>query len=187
MIFSKLDNMSTRDKILIVVAIAMVISVLIDRFVVQRIFSSTKNVQMLIDSEMDNLAYSSKVIACSDGVEEDFLAISAKLGRITNPDSDIDIMKGEIDDLARKSGLLLTSMKNREPRKDIHYTEYIVDIGGFEGNEESLLKFLDAVERCEIPGLLRVVRLNVGIGRKDNTIKGSMTITKVMIIRENNV
>ncbi len=190
MIFSKLDKLSTRDKIFIVVAIGMLIALAVDHFVVQRVIDSAKNTERLIESELKNLDYNNMVIGCCDGVEENYLAISGKLGKITSQDSDIDIMKGEIDDLARKSGLLVTSMKNREPKKTskaIHYTEYVVDIGGFEGDEGSLLKFLDAIQHSDIPGLLRVTHLNVGIGRQANTIRGSMTITKVMIMREDDV
>lgn len=187
MILSKLDSLSTRDKIFIVIAIMALIALAVDHFVVQQIINSTKNTKLLIDSELKNLEYNDRVIAYSGGVEGDFLDVSGKLGKITSQDSDIDIMKGEIDELARKSGLLLTSMKNREPKKSPHYTEYIVDIGGFEGNEESLLKFLDSIQHSKVPGLLRVVHLTVGIGRQANTIRGSMSITKVMIMRESDV
>jgi Tfp pilus assembly protein PilO len=187
MILSKLDSLSSRDKILIVIAISMLIAVLVDHFVVQKIVSSVSNTQILINSDLKSLAYNDKVIACSGGVEECFQEVVGKLGRVTSADSDIDIMKGEIDDLARQSGLLLTSMKNRDPKKDVHYTEYIVDISSFEGTEESLLKFLDAVQLSKIPGLMRVIHLSIGVGRKPNTIKGSMTITKVMIMREGDV
>ena len=181
MTLAKLDSLSNRDKILIVIAVGMLIAALVDRFVVQKVFDRVKIVQMLIDSDKKSLTYNEDVIAGKDIVTEKFKTVSHALGKATSPDSDIDIMKGQIDDLARKSGLLLTSMKDREPNKTAHYTEYIVDIGGFEGTEKSLLKFLDAVQLSNIPGLLRVVHLNVGVGRQPGKIKGSMTITKVMI------
>ena len=184
MIFSKLDNLSNRDKIYITIAVVALIALAVDHFVVRQVVDSAKKTQILIDSELKELAYNHNVIACTESVKEDFSTISEKLGKITSQDSDIDIMKGEIDDLARKSGLLLTSMKNREPKKWLYYTEYIVDIGGFEGDEGSLLKFLDSLQHNEIPGLLRVVHLNVRVGRQPKIIKGSMTITKVMIMRE---
>lgn len=186
MIFSKIDNLSTRDKGLIVLAIGLLIVLAVDRFVVERVVSSVQTTKMLIVSDLKSLDYNEKVIACSGGVEEDFAKIAGKLGAVTNPDSDIDLMKGEIYDLAKGADLLLTSMKHREPRPDkgAPYIEYIVDIGGFEGTEESLLKFLDSVQRSELPGLLRVVHLSIGAGRKANSLKGAMTITKVMIMRE---
>ncbi len=181
MTLAKLESLSNRDKILIVIAVGMLLAALVDRFIVQKVSDRVKTVKMLIESDKKNLTYNEDVIAGKDIVAEKFQEVANELGKITSPDSDIDIMKGEIDDLARKSGLLLTSMKDREPKKTPHYTEYIVDIGGFEGTEKSLLKFLDAVQRSKIPGLLRVVHLNVSVGRQPGKIKGSMTITKVMI------
>jgi len=54
-----------------------------------------------------------------------------------------------------------------------------VDID-FEGRMESLLTFLNLVRNSAIPGLPTVAHLTVGVGREGDSIKGNMTITKVM-------
>ena len=184
MILSKLEKLGNRDKILLVVAILLLVAALGDNFVVRTVARELKTLGGAIESEKKALAYNDTVILSEDEVEAVFEGLSGKLGRITTADADLDIMKGEIDDFARQSGLTLTSMKHREPREWPHYTEYMVDIGGFEGAEGSLIKFLSAVQRSKIPGLMRVTHLAVSAGRQERTIRGSMVLSKVMIEAE---
>ena len=181
MILSKLDKLSNRDKILLAVAVLLLVAALGDNFVVRVVVNELKGLRSSIEAEKKALAYNDTVSLSEDEVIDVFEGLSDKLGRVTTADTDLDIMKGEIDDFARQAGLTLTSMKHREPRKWPHYTEYLVDIGGFEGGEGSLITFLSAVQRSKIPGLMRVTHLAVSAGRKERTIRGSMVLSKVMI------
>ena len=169
MILSKLDKLGNRDKILLVVAILLLVAALGDNFVVRTVARELKTLGGAIGSAKKALAYNDTVILSEDEVEAVFEGLSGKLGRITTADADLDIMKGEIDDFAREWP---------------HYTEYMVDIGGFEGAEGSLIKFLSAVQRSKIPGLMRVTHLAVSAGRQERTIRGSMVLSKVMIEAE---
>lgn len=181
MILAKLEKLGGREKAFLVVAVLMAIAVLADRLVIKIIVEDLREMRAAIGTERDNLAYNNVVMECEEDIKSVYANVKDNLGRMTTPAADIDVMKGEIDDIARKSGLVVRSMKHREPRALPHYSEYIVDIGDFEGNMESMLTFLDSVQNSVIPGLLSVVHLTVGVGREGDTIKGAMTITKVMV------
>lgn len=185
MIFSKLEKLGLREKAFLVIGVLMLLVFLADRLVIQSVADRLAELKAATETEQKSLAYSETVIECEQDVEEIFQAVSGTLGEVTTQAADIDVMVGEIDDLARQSGLVLVSKKPREPRKEPHYDEYILDIGGFEGNMQSLLRFLNTVQRSPTPGLLRVVHLSVSTGREENSIKGAMTVTKVMTRQEN--
>jgi len=91
-------------------------------------------------------------------------------------------MKGQVEDLADKAGVLLQSSDLREPNLESHKPceEYFVDIKRFRADMNSLLVFLYELQTA--PGMLRVVSLNLTPLRgEDNVFEGSMLISKVMI------
>jgi len=185
MIFSKLEKLGLREKAFLIIAVLMLLAVLADRLVIQSVVDRLAELKAATEIEQKSLAYSQTVIECEQDVEDIFQAVSVTLGQATTPANDIEVMVGEIDDLARQSGLLLVSKKPREPCTSLHCNEYILDIDGFEGNMQSLLRFLNTIQRSPAPGLLRVVHLNVSTGREENSIKGAMTVTRVMTREEN--
>jgi len=180
MIFDKLDKLAFRERAFLVIAIVALLAVLGDRLVVQAFVDELRVVDVQYAAQQEELQYSRIVMEREQDVTAAYREVADLLDQSTAPAVDIDKMKGEIDDLARQSGLVLVSMKHREPRTERHYDVYAVDIGGFEGDMDNLLRFLNAVQHSEKPGLLRVVNLTVTAGREEGTIRGSMTITKVL-------
>lgn len=177
---SRLERLGRREKTLLGVAALVAIAALADRFVVATIAETLRDTKLALENERERLAYNEVVAGYEPDVRAVYEGVKDGFGACTTPAADIDIMKGEIDDLVRKSGLVVRSMKHREPRILPHYVEYTVDIGDFEGSMESLLTFLNAVRNSDVPGLPAVTRLTVSAGRESEGIKGAMTITKVM-------
>jgi len=180
MIFDKLEKLGIRERAALVVAVVALLAVLGDRLVVQAFDDALEAVHTRHETQRKRLNYSRVVMERDEDVSAAYREVADLVDEGTAPAVDIDKMKGEIDDLARKSGLVLVSMKHREPRSERHYDVYAVDIGGFEGTMNNLLRFLNAVQRNDAPGLLRVDNLSVTDGREEGTIRGSMTITKVL-------
>ena len=181
MLFSKLEKLGFREKAFLVVGILMLLAVLADRLVLRAVADTLREMKASTETARDNLVYNRTVLKCEQDVDKVYVGVNDKLGHVTTPAADIDVMKGEIDDLARRTGLVLTSMKHREPRKWPFYVEYSVDVGGFEGNMDNMLKFLDAMQKSDLPGLMRVTHLSVSSAGDEGSIKGAMTITKVML------
>ncbi len=100
--------------------------------------------------------------------------------KVASPSLGIDAVKGQIDDLASKAGVILISQDHRKPVSAEHYQEYFIDILEFEAPETNLVAFLRMIPAA--PGLLRVERLNLVPDRKRHVVKGSMLLSKVMML-----
>ena len=70
-------------------------------------------------------------------------------------------------------------MEHNAPVVAEAYSTYIVNIGRFESDMKQLQAFLQAV--WQAPGLLRVDRIVLGSGSTPDTVKGSITLSKIMV------
>ena len=132
MIFDKLEKLGIRERAALVVAVVALLAVLGDRLVVQAFDDALEAVHTRHETQRKRLNYSRVVMERDEDVSAAYREVADLVDEGTAPAVDIDKMKGEIDDLARKSGLVLVSMKHREPRSERHYDVYAVDIGGFD-------------------------------------------------------
>jgi hypothetical protein len=116
-----------------------------------------------------------------DAVTKAYEGIGDVLAKVSSKDEAIADMKGEIDDLARRTGISLQSMEHKEPTPtDMGYGEtYCVVIGAFEADIGNLLTFLFELQKAS--GMLRVNKLTISPGTSKGLVKGAMTITKVML------
>ena len=114
----------------------------------------------------------------SAGISKEYKNIKDFLEKAPSSDEAINDMKGEIDELARRAGVMIDSMKHREPQKLDFYEQYFLEIGKFRSDMKSLLKFLHELQISS--GMLRVLKLNL-TPDKGNAIKGSILITKAML------
>lgn len=177
MIFAKLNQLGTREKVFLLVGLVVVLGLLIDRFVVQSITDHLAELDQDIVVERENLLYNLRILRTREQVASEYRQVSGLLADPAPDAEQIDRMKGEIDELARRCGLVIVSMEHREPRTEPYYKEYIIEIGSFEAGMPAVLNFLDAVRNA--PGLTRVEAFNLSPARELDQVKGSMTITKV--------
>jgi hypothetical protein len=179
MIWDRLRNLGLREKLGLAVAGLFVFGLLLDRLVISPIVRNYVELGREIRKESKALSMKRWIAGTEPTVRESYQAVSGRLGRFTSQAQAIDAMKGQIDELAARTGVVLVSREHRHPREERFYQEYYVEIGEFEAGITNLVRFLHALPNA--PGILRVRHLNTVPDRKRRILKGSMLISKVML------
>ena len=174
----RLNSLNARERMgLLAVAIVLFVLV-IDNLIYRPLALRCENYDRQIKADMENMAIDQQVVAMAPQVENQYGTIRELLGDPLDPAEAIDEMKGEIDRIAKESNVLLRSIKHLNPRETDAYMVYTVDIGGFESDEESLIRFLYAL-RSYGGGTFRVTRMSITPNDTGAAIKGALLITKV--------
>ena len=179
MILTKLERLRPRERLGLVVMMAAVLLWGADRVLVVTVVDQLKRMDMAITTAKKTMVYHRDVLARKDATSREFARIGDLLGRVSSPEIGVADMKGELDELARKTGVAVSSMEHREPRSAKYYDEYLVEIGKFESSMKSFLDFLRELQVSA--GMLRVVKLNLIPGTGSDQVRGSMLITKIML------
>lgn len=177
MISAKFDQLKSREKIGLVVALLCVLLVLADRFAVRWVVDRIRSVETEIRTELDQLLVNLDLIAAEPAVAAGYEPLRVRLETAPSEAVAIDRLKGRIDDLARRHGLVIQAMRDRkvaEPNDP--YLKIAVEIGRFEAEIESLIAFLFALR--EAPEIWRVTRLNI-TPDQSGRLSGSMTIVRL--------
>jgi len=180
---SKLNKLKPREKLGLMVALLFVLSYLINQFVVRQVFVELRSLREQIEIEQKNLVFSRAALQTEDAVRRQFDEARDVLGPPVPVAKLIEVMKGDIDDMARKNGVDILSMEHREPRVvSALIGEYFLEVSSLEGPMKSILAFLDELQRA--PGLVRVTRMNLSPTRGSDRIKGSLLITRLALTGE---
>lgn len=179
MISGRLARLSPRERSGILIAAVVVTLVVVDLLIVNPVLRELDRLSTEIQKEQRALSYARSVQSWHGGVEQQFLSAASKLSKAISASEDIAEFKGEIDELARKHGLLISSMEHREPRSFAAHDEYLVAIGKFESSRRALLDFL--VDLQKSPGLLRVSNMSLTPGASEDQVKGSLLVTKLKL------
>ena len=176
----KLKNLKPREKIMLAAAAAAVFCLICERTLVQWWFLNRwHDMGKAISVEQENLDFSTVILNMKDEVTAKYAEIEGSLSSIASTSEQIVDMKGEIDDMARSSGLIIGAMADKETKNEEFFDKYYVDIAKFEASIDSLLKFLYEIRIS--PGMLKVEKLSVTPDKNQKIFKGSMVITKVMV------
>lgn len=179
MILDKLlDRLSAREKIGLLVSVICLFAWVADNRVVEPMVRRMKQLGMEVKEEKSNLAIDMAVLSHSQSALTEYEGIRKALGE-SSPLVGTE-MKDEISELARQNGVELPSMEDREAIKKDFCAEYVVQIAKFETDIKSLLGFLNAVQTS--PGMLRVMRLSLAPAQVAGHVKGSMVITKLVLL-----
>lgn len=180
MISEKLDKLATREKVGLAAASFFIFALVVEKLVVQSIVDQSRRLDVDIKAMTVSVAINQDALQSRDRVARDYERVSDVLAKVVSKDEAIADMKGEIDDLARRTKISLQSMEHREPvPAEMGYgEEYSVVIGNFEADIQDLLTFLYELQKS--PGLLRVGKLSVSPGKSKGQVKGALAITKVM-------
>jgi len=179
MLAERISRLNAREKLGLIVSMLVIVVLVLDRVAVRPLGVRCADLELEIQREAKMLEYQASVMQAQPEVERQFSGIRKQLGAELPPAEAIDVMKGEVDALARETAVSLLSMKHREPRRTEFYDEYAVDIGDFETDEIGLMRFLHAL--LDKPGTFHVTKLKIAPDSTGKRIKGSMTITKVSI------
>ena len=181
MIWDKIEKLGWRERVGLLLAVVFLFALFVERVVVRSVADRCRAIDReVVMQEAALLGYRGSLME-KDAIAKDYERAGSQLSRMASSDETIADFKGQIDDVARRTGLSLVAMEHRTPEMDKQkgWTEYTVVVGSFEADLKSLLAFLNELD--EVPGLLRVVKLTVAPGKTKNSVKGSLQITKLML------
>ncbi|MDA1044116.1 MAG: hypothetical protein O3C57_02715 [Verrucomicrobia bacterium] len=177
MLADRLSKLRFRERAGLLFAVVAIALLMMDNLVVQPVARAYGAIGVEIKNQENQRAYVRSVISMEGEIGRRFESVRSFLGDFKPEPVMVDLMKGRIDELAKESGVLLFSMKHR-PVKDMpHYREYYVDIGEFESDEASLLRFLHKLGSEE--STFRVSKIEMKPDQEGELVRGSMSITKV--------
>jgi len=180
MILERLEKLGTREKIGLLLAGAIMLLLVMDRLLINPILRQYRDLDHRIVVEKKEVDVIKQAIGMKDSVYRRYLDVAHLAQRVESEAVGIDVMKGQIDDLAERTGVILISREHRKPEKRPYHHEFFVDIREFEAPETNLIAFVRMVP--EVPGLLRIERMNLLPDRNRHIVKGSMLISKVLMI-----
>jgi len=180
MILERLERLGTREKVGLLLAAAIMLLLVLDRLLISPVLRQYRRIDQQIAVEERNMRLNREAIDMEDEVYRRYRRVADLVQTVESPAVGIDAMKAQIDDLAERTGMILISREHRQPEESVHYQEFYVDIREFEASETNLVAFLRMVP--EIPGLLRVERMNLLPDRNRNVVKGSILISKVLML-----
>ena len=179
MMGGRLSRMSSREQVGLVLSVAGVILVSVDWLVVRPVLRESRRLAMEIASAETNLRQCRDVQSVKAGVEKEYRTVSRFMRPSTSRAEEIANMKGEIDEMTRRSGVVVAAMEHEEPRLSPVVEEYFVRIGKFDADRRSLLAFLNELQNSA--SMLRVAQMSLSPGTVPDQVKGSMLVTKVML------
>ncbi len=180
MITAKLDKLSGREQALIAAAALSVLGYLMDLFVVGRVAGALKTVSQEIEQADLRLDVNKRVLLMERDAKDEFEKEKGKFTVAGAAARASEETRGQIHDLAVRTGVVVVSSEQREPVKGEFADEYAVEIKQFKADIDKLIDFLYELQAA--PGMLRVVRLTVSPPpRGEGGLEGAMLITKRMV------
>ncbi len=179
----KLDKLAPREKLMMALMTIFVFSALLDRFVVSSIISRLEKMDAAIEQAGSDREYALRLLAREKDAEAEYEKIGNAIARAASPAEAVADMKAEVYDAARKAGLVINAMDQRESRPRSFCEEYVLEITKFDAEIKQLLGFIYRIDAS--PGMAKVARLNITPGKTKNSVTGSMLLTKVMVVEGN--
>lgn len=181
MILDRLQKLAGREQAALGLAVACVFAVIADYALVEPMRAMAKELDVEIRIAERKLEYNLGYVKDSDKVAKSFESVKGLLGEASQESADIENLKGEVDGLAGDVGFGYESMSHQPAVRGDGgaYTEYFVKIGKFEADVDVLLSFMHELRVSS--GMLRVAELKVAPGAKENSVKGTIVVSKVMI------
>jgi len=177
-----LERIAPRERILLLVMVGACALLLIDFLFVRPVGRRIGLMEAEIGLKQARVGENAAILASAETVAREYESVRGVIGVALSPSAAIDEMKGEIDEIARKNGVVLQSMDHREGLRTAACQELFVEIGKCEAGFQDLLKFLCAVQDSR--GLLRIERLSLSPAGAGDRVKGSVLISKAIIVKE---
>lgn len=185
MISGKLERLSLRETVGMVVALLFFAGVLADRLVARPTIARIAAVRAEIEMQRELLANHRAILAFAPAVDARFESMRPRFADAEPAAAAIDRLQGRLDELARKTGLVIHAMRHRESAAAETVADamtVIVEISRFESDPEALLAFL--YELRASPEIWRVARLNLAPERSGDggsRLGGAMTVAQLRL------
>ncbi len=177
----RLSQLPPREQIGLCIACAAILLVTADYFVVEPVFAELDRMDVSIEEKESKVKGNLKTLRYKDSIETQYEDVKNLVGISYSGQEAIDF-KGRTDDIAPQSGIRVKSRKLLPATTTDFLVTYFLQIGGFESEIAALINFLHQIQQN--PGLLRVQRLTVTSQAENNSIKGTLVISKAMTLAE---
>lgn len=175
-----LHKLSNKEKIGLIAAIVVIALTIIDRLVISPIGDRARRLNQEIKFSETKLSRDLRNINNKGLIESEYKKYKNYVKRTSASDEeDVANILGEIEGLARSSGVSLVDIKPQVPKKSDFYKEYVVEVE-VEGSMEQVVTFLHDLNNSI--QLLRAVKFRIGLkDRESSVIKASLQVTKISI------
>lgn len=177
-----LERLGAREKHFLLAMVVVCVLLAVDFLFVRPVMRRIERVEGDVRVAEKLIEGQEVVLASQDAVAREYESVRGVIGVASSPAAAVEEMKGEIDELARRCGVVLQSMDHREGAKRAACQEFFVEVGKCEAGFQDVLKFLCAIQ--DSPGLLRVERMNLAPVGAGDRVKGSILVSKAMIVKE---
>jgi len=176
----KLMHLPRRERIGLGGALLLVAFYILDATVASPLMARWRVLDSDIAIASARLERSKKTLSYQTSVDAQYVMIKDLIGNSATEQESIEIFKNEIDELARKNGMRLRSMRHLVPERTDFLVTFLVDVSDYEAETGALVRFLHAISQA--PGLIRVRRSVINSRTPDGVINGSLLVTKVMTL-----
>ena len=174
------DKLSRKERVGLSLALAFILVAFLDRLIVSPIRNRVRQINQSIHISEKQLAHDLRNVRQKDQIEKEFEKFVGYVERSGSDEEEVAKILGEIESLARQSGIYLVDMKPQAPKDIDFYREYTIEIE-VEGEMIQLTQFLHQLNIS--PQLLRIKKLRLTSKEEGQTgLKSSMVITKVLVI-----
>lgn len=172
-------RMSAREKAGIAAAALVIFVMFVDRFIVDPMTIRMNQINREIKASEGALNVDTELARQKDAVSSEYKKYSAYVRQAGSDEEEQNKMLGEIEELARKAGVSIASMKSIAPKTVDFHKRYEAELE-VEGGMEQVVSFLYLLNSS--PQLLRTERMNLNPKDKDSEIvKSKINVTKVVM------
>ncbi len=175
-----LKQLSEREKRILIAVIVITITGLCYNFFLEPLFMRWRSTNRKIGLTKIKLKKSLSLIKERRKVDEEYAAYEEKLKSKGSNEQDISLILDEIEKVASRSGLNITSMRPRPPIQKDYYNKFAVEIET-ESDMNSLMKFIYHIKNS--PQMLKIEKLNLNTrsSQRGVAIRASMFISKIVM------
>ena len=175
----KLDNLSVREKLGLVLALTSLLMLVANALVVQPISGQLKRMHREVGRLEEAKRWSKRLLSRRTSVERDYQHVLNEVGVAGKEALESGRLTVQIDDMAVRAGVKLEARSPLSKKDEAFYEEFGVDIKKFDASRESLVELLHAI--AQSTGAVRVSRISIQPGKFKGSYVGSMVVTKVAL------
>jgi hypothetical protein len=170
-----LEKLSSREKILLVSGVCVVLALFCEKLVVARVSKRLRSMSVQIEAAEGEVRGNDRILDMRDGVNLDFEEYSAYVMEVPKGRNPVDAMFTALDEFASLDRLIVVGeMKEMATEPGDFFTEYFVKIEVV-GTMPNMIRFLHRVEAA--PELLRVEKIELSATGDEKSQKKKATLT----------
>jgi len=175
-----LPKLNAREKIISYLTLSVISLAIVYAFIIEPAYRYWRNLNHEIILTKGKLQKSLKIIREKQGIDEEYALYGEKLKPKDTPEQEKTHILNTLDTIAGRSNLRILNIKPK-PFQDRGFYNYFAVTIETESNMKALMRFIYEVKNS--PLLLKVERLNLNTrsGGEANTIRASMSISRVTI------